>query len=545
MNNSAAAAVCLAVLFSTPSFLHHECCAATVELPRTGQTLCYQGGGQLMSCAGSGQDGEWRAGKAWSGSRFIVGSVCIVDGLTGLIWTKESFNLAGLQSWQGALDFVVTLNSGGGTCGRTDWRLPNRTELMSLLDRSRTDPALPVGHPFGDVPSTPYWSSSTFAGAVSRAWRVDMYRGAVGDAAKTTAGCVWPVSGETSPSATLKLPETGQDISYLMGDDGALQKGVAWPSPRFADPGDGQVTDNLTGLVWGRNANLMASRDSTFDPLASSGLVPWQRALDYLKKLNSESYLGFRDWRLPNPAELESLVDLSRASPALPAAHPFTNVQNNGYWTSGSYRFEASKAWTVQMGEGSLDAGQKDAAFVTEPVAAVFHVWPVRAGYLDTDNDGVQNSLDGDDDNDGVPDSTDIFPLDASESLDSDGDGLGDNEEIRLGTNRFLRDSDGDGCNDYREVELQSNPLSAASQPRVKVAGGEYYASLLPAGYFAPSGAVLLAQVFISADPLTIEKILTFKGGYNGGYAALTGYTTVKGLTVKTGSLTVDRLAIQ
>ena len=38
------------------------------------------------------------------------------------------------------------------------------------------------------------------------------------------------------------VPKTGQTISYAAGDDGALQKGVTWPVPRFTDNGDGTVT---------------------------------------------------------------------------------------------------------------------------------------------------------------------------------------------------------------------------------------------------------------------------------------------------------------
>ena len=51
------------------------------------------------------------------------------------------------------------------------------------------------------------------------------------------------------------VPKTGQTTGYATGDDGALQKGVAWPNPRFTDNGDGTVTDNLTGLIWLKNAN--------------------------------------------------------------------------------------------------------------------------------------------------------------------------------------------------------------------------------------------------------------------------------------------------
>jgi hypothetical protein len=32
--------------------------------------------------------------------------------------------------------------------------------------------------------------------------------------------------------------------------DGEIRAGVAWPTPRFTDNGDGTATDNLTGLTW-------------------------------------------------------------------------------------------------------------------------------------------------------------------------------------------------------------------------------------------------------------------------------------------------------
>ena len=51
------------------------------------------------------------------------------------------------------------------------------------------------------------------------------------------------------------VPKTGQTTAYAAGDDGTLQKGVASPTPRFTDHGNGTVTDNLTGLIWTKDAN--------------------------------------------------------------------------------------------------------------------------------------------------------------------------------------------------------------------------------------------------------------------------------------------------
>ncbi|MBU0568419.1 DUF1566 domain-containing protein [bacterium] len=107
---------------------------------------------------------------------------------------------------------------------------------------------------------------------------------------------------------TVQLPKTGQTTSYATGDDGDLERGVAWPSPRFTDNGNGTVTDNLTGLMWTKDANL-------------GGTMNWQNALTYMTTLNVGGYI---DWRLPNLKELRSLMDCSQSNPALPNPNPFT-----------------------------------------------------------------------------------------------------------------------------------------------------------------------------------------------------------------------------
>ena len=66
-------------------------------------------------------------------------------------------------------------------------------------------------------------------------------------------------------AGTIQLPQTGQTKCYDTngnqipcagtGQDGEIQAGVAWPNPRFTDNGNGTVTDNLTGLMWTKDAN--------------------------------------------------------------------------------------------------------------------------------------------------------------------------------------------------------------------------------------------------------------------------------------------------
>jgi len=107
-----------------------------------------------------------------------------------------------------------------------------------------------------------------------------------------------------------EVSRTGQTTSYAANDDAGLLAGVPWPDPRFSERADGTISDNLTGLVWAKNANLLGTidADNDTDVTVGDGRVTWQHALDYIKKLNRESYLGHSDWRLPNVNELESLV---------------------------------------------------------------------------------------------------------------------------------------------------------------------------------------------------------------------------------------------
>lgn len=58
-------------------------------------------------------------------------------------------------------------------------------------------------------------------------------------------------------SAISEVPRTGQITSYAAGDDGDIQAGLSLPEPRFTDNGDGTVTDNLTGLIWLKNAEKL------------------------------------------------------------------------------------------------------------------------------------------------------------------------------------------------------------------------------------------------------------------------------------------------
>jgi hypothetical protein len=170
------------------------------------------------------------------------------------------------------------------------------------------------------------------------------------------------------------VPKTGQTNPYgLTGTDGALQKGVAWPTPRFTDNNNGTVTDKLTKLIWMKKANAF-------------GMKNWADALTAANGLKSGDFFDLTDgskpgdWRLPNRRELESLVDCEFSNPALPntqgtgkweGGDPFQGVQTSYYWSSSTYAGITTNAWYVNFNDGLVYSHGKSNSN---------YVWCVRGG---------------------------------------------------------------------------------------------------------------------------------------------------------------------
>jgi hypothetical protein len=78
----------------------------------------------------------------------------VTDTETGLMWQK--FTAPSAYKWEQALAYAETLK----LAGHSDWRLPNRNELQSLVDYSQWYPAIdPLLAPH--TVSSYYWSSTT------------------------------------------------------------------------------------------------------------------------------------------------------------------------------------------------------------------------------------------------------------------------------------------------------------------------------------------------------------------------------------------------
>ena len=163
-------------------------------------------------------------------------------------------------------------------------------------------------------------------------------------------------SNQVSCPEGTPVAKTGQTKSYAPGDDGDLQSGVALTTSRFIDNGDGTVTDNLTGLIWMKDAGSIkigtwGNAVETCSTLANGSYGLWDG-----------SYAG--DWRLPNVRELYSLIDFGHYNYALPNGHLFINVMSN-YWSSTTYGGNTSSAIYLNLINGFINyAGRSSTLYV-------------------------------------------------------------------------------------------------------------------------------------------------------------------------------------
>jgi hypothetical protein len=296
----------------------------------TDQRLCYNENGKPIACHGTGQDGDSRLRRPWPHPRFAVDGPVVRDDLTGLVWPRNASLSPFPLSWPEAHDFVESLNR-DFFAKRNDWRLPARRELFSLVSHAHVNPALPGGHPFSDVFHGYYWTATACSRLPNQAWYVHMGGGRMFKGMQHGSYMVWPVSG----TATDFLP----------------------PEPRF-EMEAAALVDRMTAAMWPRRADMTDGRT-----------VSWSGALAAVRKLNDTGTYGFRDWRLPNVRELESLVDPLRHSPALWQASVFSGVQE-GYWSATTSVFDPSYAWVLYTVDGAVGVGYKP--------KAEFFVWPVR-----------------------------------------------------------------------------------------------------------------------------------------------------------------------
>jgi len=305
------------------------------RLVKTGQTQCWDQDETEISCEGTGQDGDNQKGLTKSFTRptqhlAFTSDYTTTDNVTGLVWKSyaeggESGTPTTYSNWSQAVNACSTLNSsngGAGYAGKTDWRLPEIEELITILDFGKdTYPTIDTNAFNIAQPNEGIYSSNTYSNpysnyfgiAISWSWVTTSY-------SQRNVRCV---SGNKLNSKSYKNNQ------------------------------DGTVKDNVTGLLWQKCSNgQINDSNCSGSPLGTT----WQVALNYC---NTLSLIG-KKWRLPNKVELLSLVDYS-ASPSLQSIN-FPNVLQTewsyNYWSSTSDN-QGPKfyAWPVNFDGGGSGSG--------------------------------------------------------------------------------------------------------------------------------------------------------------------------------------------
>jgi hypothetical protein len=302
--------------------------AGTFKLPDTGQTKCYRGVDPYdeIPCAGTGQDGAYVQNPL---SYTDNGNGTVTDNNTGLVWQQQDDGPG--YNWYVAsgiydatqnpesMDVCGSLDLGGAT----DWRLPTKKELMSIVDYAIPFPG-PTNNTayFQNRRGSNDWSSTTVAGDPDSAMHVNFEIGGVYSDYKFYGLSVRCVRGGQSPSSPL------------------------------IDNGNGTVTDSRTSLIWQQG---------------ETELMSWGAALSYCEGLNLG---GSTAWRLPNIKELESLTDDTQSNPSIDTSM-FPNTYASGYWSSTTNAYYSDNTWFVGFSNGGVWIYPKNNEYTTLNIRCV------------------------------------------------------------------------------------------------------------------------------------------------------------------------------
>ena len=101
----------------------------------------------------------------------VMNGAAVKDHQTGLIWEQEPDREHDV--WSRSNERCTSKEVGG----QKGWRGPSVEELKTLIDPTQRDPALPPGHPFSNIKSEIYWTSTADPKDEIVAWQVSFFSG--------------------------------------------------------------------------------------------------------------------------------------------------------------------------------------------------------------------------------------------------------------------------------------------------------------------------------------------------------------------------------
>lgn len=164
------------------------------------------------------------------------GNGTVTDSTTSLVWDQCPYGLTGaacdsgtVTTWVGALNAAAAANTASYK-GFTDWRVPNKNELESLVNINTNNPAWDSAFPsvaYGNY----YWTSTSYTPNPSSAWVVGFGKGHTYASGKGGPGFVRLVrSGQSFASFDAFPPLPGVPTG-VTGTAGNTQAAVSWTAP--------------------------------------------------------------------------------------------------------------------------------------------------------------------------------------------------------------------------------------------------------------------------------------------------------------------------
>lgn len=154
----------------------------TVDFSNAGIAGKYSAGGveQRRALWVAGTSALDDPGSAAYGRTNVGTSYTLIDTRRELMWLVPK--AVAPADWSAAVDSVAGVNA-TAPGSYSDWRLPNRSELDTLVNRAfanpAMDPAVQLAIPGPGLAPMVYWSASPFVGDLSRSWVIDFTYGDV------------------------------------------------------------------------------------------------------------------------------------------------------------------------------------------------------------------------------------------------------------------------------------------------------------------------------------------------------------------------------